>query len=198
MDGAKLILEYIKTLIWPVILIAVFFSYEQEMLDLLKNREIDAFGLKIGQRIETISKTYETEINELKENIKNTDDSEALLSKIEDIDKNIKKELSRVQQQTKQPTQVEKPESSKTVAITAEREGFEAILNRDVNLAIAQFSAARSAWPDYHNVSELEKLLKRRKHLLVDDRSWRELRNIILQKYSWGMPQDIRKKFKNL
>lgn len=79
MEFAKIILEYIKVLMWPIILVVIVFTYEEAVLDLLENREVDAFGLKIGQRIEDISKNYATEINELKANIVNTDDNKALL-----------------------------------------------------------------------------------------------------------------------
>ena len=60
MDFAKLLHEYIKTLIWPVILLVVIFSYEKEVMGLLENREIDAFGLKIGARIGAVSYTHLT------------------------------------------------------------------------------------------------------------------------------------------
>ena len=58
MEFAKLLHEYIKTLIWPVILLVVIFSYEDEVIGLLENREIDAFGLKIGARIEDFSNNF--------------------------------------------------------------------------------------------------------------------------------------------
>lgn len=41
MEFAKLLLEYIKTLIWPIILLVVVFSYEKDVISLLNDRELD-------------------------------------------------------------------------------------------------------------------------------------------------------------
>ena len=201
MDSAKLILEYIKTLIWPAILIIVLFSYEDDVVDLLKSREIDAFGLKIGQRIEDISSNYETEIADLREKIENANgvegSNEALLSKIDSINKNVTRELSLIQQQTVEPALIEQRVVSKTFAASIhERKGFEAILKQEAQQAITEFRAATLAWPDYHNVAELEKLLQDRKDSLTSQNDWQQLNRLILQKYSWGMPEDIRLQFK--
>ena len=197
MDAARLILDYIKTLIWPVILLVALFSYEDDVINLLKNREIDAFGLKIGKRIEDISKNYETEIAELKESIEDTNGNKALLSKIESIDKNIKKELSLVQRQSQDasPAPV-KALSRREGAARHERLGFEAMLNRDISESIVQFSAARATWPEYHNVAEIEKLLRAQRSRLREPNDWKQVYQLTLNKYSWGMPSDLRTGFK--
>lgn len=195
MEYSKIVLEYIKTLIWPIILIVAFFSYEDEMLDLLKNREIDAFGLKIGKNIDVISTAYSTEINALKQSIVDAGGNEELLNKIADIDKNIKKELSAVKQQTESPQLIEPKAVSRSQVSVIEREGFEAIVNQDVTLAIQKFSAASELWSDYHNVSEIKRLLIRQQSGLNSPEAWLALNRTILEKYSWGMPSDIRAQF---
>jgi len=197
MDLAKLVLEYIKTLIWPVLLIVALFSYEEKIVDLVENREIDAFGLKIGSRIEDISKNYETEIADLKASIESSgthQNSTILLSKIDSINNNVKRELSQVRSQTIEPILTQRINGNS--ASFNERRGFEAILKQDVNEAIRGFSAARKAWPEYHNVAELEKILEKEKTTLNNALAWKNLKKTILQKYSWGMPRDIRTRFK--
>lgn len=197
MDFAKLFLEYLRTLIWPVILITAFFSYEKEIIDLLKNRKIDAFGISIGERIDNIAENSEAAIKEITENINSLDSKEEILSKLESINKNIKKDLSQVRQQTSKTDFVERQAvSSIMTAAKHEREGFEAILNKNIGEAIRQFNLARILWPDYHNVSEIERLLLRRQSSLNNPAAWKELYQLILKKYSWGMPDDLRLGFK--
>jgi hypothetical protein len=196
MDFAKLILEYIKALMWPIILVAAFFTYDDVILELLQTRKIDAFGLSIGERIDNIAENSELAIQEITRNLENTDDKALLLSQLETVNKNIKKDLRQISQQTSQPSLLERNAVSTILsAAEYERAGFEAILQRDSNEAITQFNLARGRWPDYHNVTEIEALLKRRQIQLINPAAWEALEQTILQDYSWGMPSDLRQKF---
>jgi len=197
MEFAKLLHEYIKTLIWPIILLVIIFSYEDEVVGLLENREIDAFGLKIGARIEDFSNNYENELNELKATIEKTSNDQTLLAKVDTISRNTQSELAQLQEDSANLRLIKDRTVSKIVATNAERAGFEAIINRDIDLAIRQFASARKAWPDYHNVAELEKTLRNKQSSLTNEASWKDLEELILQKYSWGMPTDIRARFQN-
>ncbi len=49
MNPANIVLEYIKVLIWPIILVSAFTIFSEDLLDIIKNREIEAFGLKVGK-----------------------------------------------------------------------------------------------------------------------------------------------------
>jgi hypothetical protein len=196
MDFAKLILEYIKALMWPVILVAAFFTYDDVILELLQTRKIDAFGVSIGERIDNIAENSELAIQEITKNLENTDDKALLLSQLETVNKNIKKDLRQISQQTSQPSSLERNTVSTILsAAEYERAGFEAILQRDVKEAIRQFNLARGRWPDYHNVTEIEALLKKRQARLINPAAWEALEQTILQDYSWGMPSDLRQKF---
>lgn len=196
MEFAKIILEYIKILMWPAILVIIVFTYEETILDLIKNREIDAFGLKIGPRIEDISKNYVTAVDDIVAGIDDTEDNRTLLIKLDSLRKNVTKELSLVQEQTA-PTLIEGRVVSKLVSVAKhERLGFEAILGQDVDSAIQQFGLASTTWPDYHNVSEIEKQLIKAKATLNTNENWSKFNKLVLQKYSWGMPADLRSKFK--
>jgi hypothetical protein len=73
----------------------------------------------------------------------------------------------------------------------AERVGFDALLARDHAAALAAFRRAEAAWPDYHNVAEIRRLLERTSP--ASDAAWHTLYETILTEYVWGMPEDQRR-----
>ncbi len=198
MAVARILLEYIKILIWPSILVASFYFYGDELINILKNREVDAFGLRIGSQIEDISKNYEEQISQLKEELEGRSDSQDLLDKVQSMESSLEKQLAHVKSTALLDQTSLSRLSKKERVESLERAGFEAILQRDVDAAIESFSKARELWPDFHNVSEIRNLLVQNKEALVDTEdsvSWKSVVNTILTKNSWGMPQDIREKF---
>lgn len=196
---ANIVLEYIKALIWPLVLVVAFTVYGDELFNIIKNREIDAFGLKLGKQIDDISKNYQEELDSLKENIKEENGNEALLEKLDGIGSNLGKELSQVQSSALQQTASLESLSKREAIARLERKGFESIINLDVNSAIDAFTEANRLWPDYHNVSEIRKLLIRHQQDLLksaDKSAWKEVVMVIIKKYSWGIPKDIRGKLR--
>jgi len=196
-ERAKIILEYIKVLIWPFILIMGFYFYSEKLFGLIENREIDAFGLKIGKQLDDVSSNYKAELEALKTSIKNSKDS-FLLKKVEIIEINLERELTQVKQTALNKEAPSSTIARKTKVAKLERDGFIAIINRDQNGAISAFSEASNLWPDYHNVSEIEKLLQKNKQRLSNDKSaeaWNRVIKTISEQYSWGMPNDIRVQF---
>jgi len=196
-ERAKIILEYIKVLIWPFILIMGFSFYSDKLFGLIENREIDAFGLKIGKQLDDVSSNYKAELETLKTSIKNSKDS-LLLKKVEIIEINLERELTQVKQTALNKEAPSSTIARKTKVAKLEHDGFIAIINRDQNGAISAFSEASNLWPDYHNVSEIEKLLKKNKPHLSNDKSedaWNRVIKTISEQYSWGMPNDIRVQF---
>jgi hypothetical protein len=195
MERENLILEYVKVLLWPVILIAGFAFYSDKLFGIIENREIDAFGLKIGNRLEEVVSNYKTELEALKIDISDSNDS-ALLKKVEIIEMNLDRGLTQVKQAA---LTKEDPSSSnirKERVAKFERNGFTAIISRDVVGAITAFSDASDVWPTYHNVSEIRTLLVINKQKLDGDDSkaaWTEVIKKINDEYSWGIPSDIRK-----
>ncbi len=202
MEVAKLLLDYLKVLLWPLIVVVIILLYEDEVIGLLENREIEILGLKIGQRIESLSENYATEIAEIREIVEKTSGDPQLLSRINKISRNIQKDLSQIQQQAKEPNLIERRAvSSILTAAEEERLGFQAILDQNIDLAIKQFTAARELWADYHNVAEIETLLKQQQSILRPNalsyqQNWKVLKQRILKDYSWGMPKDIREQLK--
>ncbi len=76
-----------------------------------------------------------------------------------------------------------------------EMAGFEFLADRQVDRAIDAFARAEEAYPGYHNVYEIRKLLARGRAALKDpkdDAAWREVNRAILENYSWGMPPGIK------
>lgn len=76
-----------------------------------------------------------------------------------------------------------------------ERQALEALLARDARRALAALGRAADLWPTYHNVAEIETLLEKElpKLAAADSPRWKEIYRIILERYSWGIPPDLRK-----
>jgi hypothetical protein len=74
-----------------------------------------------------------------------------------------------------------------------EARAFDALLARDIGLAIQALTSAEMAWPTYHNVAEIRDLLMEERTLLADPSSdeWRHVYRRILTSYSWGMPEGV-------
>jgi len=196
MDRENIILEYIKVLIWPLILIIGFAFYSDKLFGIIENREIDAFGLKVGKQVDKVSSNYKAELKALKASMKDNKDS-SLLTKVEIIEENLERELAQVKK-----TALNKEASSSAIArnekvAKLEYDGFTALLNKDLSGAISTFSDANELWPDYHNVSEIKKLLLNNKQSLSGAKSteaWQAVMKTIQKQYSWGMPHDIRER----
>ena len=196
MDRENIILEYIKVLIWPLILIIGFAFYSDKLFGIIENREIDAFGLKVGKQVDKVSSNYKAELKALKASMKDNKDS-SLLTKVEIIEENLERELAQVRE-----TALNKEASSSAIARNEkveklEYDGFTALLNKDLSSAISTFSEANELWPDYHNVSEIKKLLLNNKQSLSGAKSteaWQAVMKTIKKQYSWGMPHDIRER----
>jgi hypothetical protein len=195
---SRIILDYIKALTWPIMLIAAFYFYGDKLFEIIKSREIDAFGVKIGKQIEEISKNYEDQISVLKQELNQSNTSQALLDKVQSIEINLDKQLTHIKSTAMFDPGSLVSLSKKEKVEHFERSGFEAILEKDVTTAIANFEDAEELWSDYHNVSEITTLLKNNKPKLSESdasEAWKNVIDTILKKYSWGMPKDIREEF---
>jgi len=124
--------------------------------------------------------------------------SEDIEAKLSSLERNLSREIAQVQtaQQEPQTTLRDDPRAVRfgIAAGVAERAGFEALIARDVDAAIAAFDEARAIWPEYHNVAEIGRALRNRRDRLADPQSpaWTELYRDILTRYSWGLPADLR------
>ncbi|MGF1733679.1 hypothetical protein [Photobacterium kasasachensis] len=191
----EIILEYLKVLVWPLVLILAFVFHGERLFNILENREVQAFGITIGKAIEKVTQDTHEQIRLLQEDIASQSGSEELLNRVQSLDENLNKQLS----QLKVNKVLERASINGTSRLEKverlERAGFEALLKRDVEGAIKQFSSAERLWPEFHNVSEIKRLLVEKKSHLIEtdnDSAWNATIRTILEKYSWGMPSDIR------
>jgi hypothetical protein len=214
----RLVLDYMKAFMWPLVAIVVVVIYQDDVRQILSERQVDIFGLRIGDRVEQIETQAMAEIEDLRQLLDaqkaaaettaegtapDTQLTQDIETKLSSLERNISREIAQVQD-TRQTVQAAPPgERTATVeavssrterAAAAERRGFEALLGRDVAAAIAAFDAARGIWPDYHNVAERGRVLRKRHDDLADPASpeWPLLYREILARYSWGMPDDLR------
>lgn len=209
---ARLILDYIRTLLWPLLIVWAFFSFQDDMLEILKTREVEVAGaFKIGQRVEDLARNTQTELADLERmvaELKATPGdaervqavSETVSTRLEALGRDVTREVAQLRSEAAAaPTAEREPKSTVGVDSSAQaREyevvGFQHLLDRDLDGAQAAFSEAARLWPSYHNVSEVARLLRRSKPDLADngDRAWVELYRTILTQYSWGMPPSVR------
>ena len=210
----RLVLDYIKAFLWPVVAVVIVLIYQDDVRKILSEREVDIFGLRIGEKVEQIESQAMAEIEDIRlllEAQKQAAGSTApdpqlsadIDTKLSSLERNLSREISQVQdvQQTVQaaaPAQrtaaVDAASSRASQAAAAERRGFEALVQHDVAAAIAAFDEARGIWPDYHNVAEIGRALRNRQDRLADPASeaWPQLYREILTRYSWGLPDDVR------
>lgn len=203
-EAAKLVLEYIRVFMWPVVLIIALFLFKEDVAKIFREREIEVAGLKIGQRInevkenlnniETNAQIELTDIRELVEELKTvavqspTDIPQAsdnVTEKIEALSANLDKEIGRLRQETmtvqENVPQEQSPPNQKQRAKSLELQGFQELLAKNIDGAIEAFTKAETFWPDYHNVAEIKRLLLSERKTLsassntTDTIVWKEL-----------------------
>lgn len=248
----RLILDYIRTFMWPAVVLLAAVIYQDDLMGILKGREFKAFGVEIGQTVqqlqhveattqeelddiaalvETLQASYQRDLAAAIEQIRaengtgGGDEPDALPSSgtadalAEDIDikisslrQNLDREVQQIQQTAtraplpRSPAQEQprsEPDRSENdmrgwQAAALERAGFEAILARDFDAALEAFSEARRVWPTYNNVAEIQRRLAKLKKrgTPLDAAKWAEIDRALLTEFSWGMPPEIRAKFR--
>ncbi len=210
----RLVLDYIKAFMWPLVAIVVVLIYQDDVRKILSEREVDIFGLRIGERVEQIESKALAEIEDIRQLLEarklaesageaTPQLSEDIDAKLASLERNLSREITQVQSE-QQGVQSVAPNqgagvvgvvgSPATQAAAAERRGFEALIDHNVEAAIAAFDDARDIWPEYHNVAEIGRILRKRQDQLADPSSeaWGQLFREIVTRYSWGVPEDLR------
>ncbi|MEO3430688.1 hypothetical protein AAFN88_17675 [Pelagibius sp. CAU 1746] len=224
-DGGKsyvlgrLILDYIKAFMWPLVAVIVVLIYQDDVRQILSERQVDIFGLRIGEKVEQIESQAMAEIEDIRLLLEAQQAAqqagaeaapqlnEDINAKLRSLETNLSREISRVQVEQQSLRSAPPAERQATVeadssragkAAAAERRGFEALIDRDVEAAIAAFDEARRIWPEYHNVAEIGRALRRLEDALATAESdvWPRLYREILTRYSWGIPDDLRKEIR--
>lgn len=81
-----------------------------------------------------------------------------------------------------------------------EEEGFQFLINKDVNAAISAFTKSENSYNSYHQVYEIAKYLRKNRKKLSDKKLffWKTAYTTILTEYSYKMPQQYKLKMENL
>lgn len=214
---ARLLLDYLRTLSWPVVAIGILAIYGGDIRKMFTEREVEfPGGLRIGARIDDINNNLSDEVAEIRSllgELQSSFDSaesevaEEIEIKITSLEESVDRELNQIQQivpgisapatadvQVQTPLPLSREIGGQT-AEDWEQRGFTALIERDIDAAISAFTNAYNLWPQYHNVSEIRKLLRRRRPELEDpanDAAWSLLYRSMLAQYSWGMPPEVR------
>ena len=214
---ARLILDYIRTFIWPVTIVLAMIFYKNDILNMLKTRQFKVAGVfEVGEKINDLNTNAQTELTDLKKfideinaNINNPSKIKQiatdLSTNVESIKTNLTKDLSQIKRESSAPQLNQSFEplatgDTKSQAKEMETLGFKLILDKDIDSAIDAFTKSEALWPDYHNVAEIKRLLIKKRDELTntpkDERTsqWDALNRLLLSKYSWGMPLDVRTK----
>ncbi len=77
------------------------------------------------------------------------------------------------------------------LAAERERQGFELILAGRYDEAIQAFTEAEDAYPTYHQVYEIGRLLSRNRTALADPAQRRAVLKRIVDEYGWNAPEDL-------
>jgi hypothetical protein len=87
------------------------------------------------------------------------------------------------------------PENNNTnklqIASQKEREGFQNLIAGKYDDAIKSFQDSEGTYPGYHSVYELAKLIRSRRQDMNDESKRKEVFQLILDKYSYGVPSDL-------
>ena len=213
----RLVLDYLRMLMWPVIVLVVVLVYADDVRTILSSREVEVAGVfKIGQQVKQIEESAAEEIADIRAllekmqadpTLDRTEIAADIENKLNSLSGNLSREVEQIQQTAPavaaappagvEPGAVPAPVGQASAA-TLERDGFPARGDRDVDKAIANFARAKSLYPDYHNVSEIHDLLVAHQADLRDPNSpsWERAFRQIVAEFSWGMPAEFRPEFR--
>ena len=61
----RLILDYLRTFMWPVVIVAFALFYFEDVVELIKGREVKVLGVEIGPAVAQLQETTEQELADL-------------------------------------------------------------------------------------------------------------------------------------
>ena len=211
----ELILEAARVFLWPLLIVLAVLWFESDVTDMLKNRSFKIGLVEVGDRINSLEGSVQGELilqtDYLNKILDNADDpaivrttTNEALSAIGNAQVGIKKDIQNISNVVPAivPSVPEQKQLASTRPSTAkgwESIGFDNINARDIESAIAAFTEAEKLWPDYHNVSEIRRLLVRKRQDLKDpdSKTWSEVYETILRDLSWGMPAAARQEMQS-
>lgn len=158
-----------------------------ERKNVLKNEIIELE--KIKQRLTNEAKTKDTIIS-IQENI---------ISKSSDtttVKEGVQLKVKFSEPISSHFTVTNKKDTNLELAKKYELEGFNFLLQRDVNNAIHSFRKSENSYNGFHMVYDIAFFLNKNKAKLSDTNSefWNEVYQVVLSDYSWKMPDEIKEK----
>lgn len=156
----------------------------------LKGREGTKLATDIEEKFKNLGANFGQEM------VRVTDDAYELAGRQSETQAPVQGQS--LSSQTATPSTAQRPLSRRERASAAERRGLEALVSKDIDAAIKAFSEAVEAWPEYHNVSEIRKMLVERQSRLTTANAdeWAIVYRMITTRYSWGLPSDVRDKLR--
>ena len=100
-------------------------------------------------------------------------------------------ELRKAGQVAIEDIKVERRQKSSS-ASDLERSGFQNLIAGQYEQALADFAEAEKVYPEYHNVAEIARLLRREQQSLSDPEARERVLRRILAEYSWGMSPELK------
>lgn len=87
-----------------------------------------------------------------------------------------------------------KEQTDPNAAKLYERQGFDALLQKDVVTAIDRFTLSENAYNGYHMVYDIAQYLKKKQKTLEskDPELWKKTYTTLLKEYSWRMPEQAK------
>jgi hypothetical protein len=187
----------------------------------MDNGEFELAGvLKLGRQVSQIKENTNEGLGDTRALLATVQNGDVSTSRIvEDIEAKIGKVERNLDREVRQirSAETDVPVRSKSVqqfiraeelangkalatAQAQERIGFEALLKRDVAAARRAFDAAFASYPEYHNVTEVRVILESEQVAPANPQSaeWDRLHQRILTTLSWGMPAELRPRFRSL
>ena len=171
----ELILEAIKILLWPILIVIAAIFLQDDVIEILKGRTWKIGILEVGDRIGALENDVQNELVEQKDYLNkildNSSDSNKVrayvqqaLSSIEHAQIGVKEEMRTIQDAIpeRRQSQVVSPQTTEEKPKTAqgwEDLGFNKLVEQEIGDAIEAFTESEKLWPNYHNVSEIRRLL---------------------------------------
>lgn len=81
------------------------------------------------------------------------------------------------------------------LALKNELDGFNYLLEKNIEDAISAFSRSEKAYNSFHQVFEIGQYLKSKKKFTKDDKFWRTTYKDLIENYSWKMPKSVKSEF---
>jgi len=147
---------------------------------------------------EIVAKYYQSKIDaNLREG--NVEAAQKIVSSAESIGGPAAETIVKTVASDKAQTEtLQKYASKSELASQKEREGFESLIAGNYDNAINAFQSAEAAYPRYHDVYELARLIKDRKAQLDDPEKRKELFRLIVSQHSFRAPADLLERIKEM